>query len=332
MGANMSASPFISVLMSVYNGERFLKEAIESILGQSFVDFEFIIVNDGSNDSSAEIIRSYRDSRIKILVQENKGLSAALNAGLRKAQGKYIARMDADDVSLQHRLKDQYRFLENNSACVALGSNAFLITCEGEYLYSTQFPTQWSDIRKLLPGTFPSVHPTLMMRRDVLLAVGGYYEKIRHYFEDLILINSLAKHGEIFNLDEITLKHRLTPSSITSEKRNISRPFEQSLCAKILAGIDPSEEELGILRRETAKVSNNRKMSEYFLTVGKAYLEKNFNRKKAIENLLLSVAHLPINDRSWFNLVLALLPRQLIVKWKRSRGVEPPLSSLLELR
>jgi len=113
--------------MSVFNGERYLREAIDSILQQTFVDFEFIIIDDGSTDSSASIMSSYADRRIRVIRQKNRGLSAALNVGLKAAEGRYIARMDADDVSLPHRFGRQYLFLETHPQCVAVGSNAIII-------------------------------------------------------------------------------------------------------------------------------------------------------------------------------------------------------------
>lgn len=110
---NSKKKPAISVLMPVYNSEKYLNEAIESILNQTFVDFEFIIINDASNDNSENIIESYQDSRIKYFKNEkNLGVAKTLNKGLKLAQGKYIARMDSDDISLPERLYKQFKFME----------------------------------------------------------------------------------------------------------------------------------------------------------------------------------------------------------------------------
>ncbi len=111
---NNIIKPKISVVMSVYNGGEFLREAIDSILDQTYTQFEFIIVDDGSTDNSINVIESYKDPRIVLIRQVNKGLVVALNVGLRKAQGKYIARMDADDISIKNRLEIQLRFMESN--------------------------------------------------------------------------------------------------------------------------------------------------------------------------------------------------------------------------
>lgn len=117
-----SKCPQISVIMSVYNGEKYLREAIDSILNQTFTHFEFIIVNDGSTDKSLNIIKSYNGSRIILVQQENKGLAAALNEGIKIAKGKYIAMMDADDISLPTRLEKQIQFMEAHPEYVAIGS------------------------------------------------------------------------------------------------------------------------------------------------------------------------------------------------------------------
>ena len=116
--------PIISVVMPVYNGDKYLQEAIESILNQTEGDFEFIIINDGSTDDSPALIDKYRelDSRIKVITQENKGLISSLNTGIDEAKGKYIARMDADDVSLPERFRTQLEYMEKNSKIGACGS------------------------------------------------------------------------------------------------------------------------------------------------------------------------------------------------------------------
>jgi len=117
----------VSVIMSVYNGEKFLSQAIESILSQTFIDFEFIIINDGSHDGSLDIIRSYHDQRMKLISRENRGLISSLNEAISLANGQYLARMDADDVSLPERLARQVSFLDNHSEIAVCGTWAEVI-------------------------------------------------------------------------------------------------------------------------------------------------------------------------------------------------------------
>jgi len=130
----------ISVVMSVYNGEKYLREAIDSILSQTFHDFEFIIIDDGSNDGSAEVVRSYTDSRIRFVQQENRGLAAALNRGVLLARSGLIARMDQDDISMPDRFEKQYEYLQKHKEVVALGAAAVWIDVNGTYVCDSTVP------------------------------------------------------------------------------------------------------------------------------------------------------------------------------------------------
>src|SRR4051812_30773328 len=126
-------NPKISVVMPVLNGEKYLREATESILNQTFKDFEFIIINDGSTDRTEEIIQSFADPRIVYIKNEkNVGLSRVFNQGIRAAQGTYIARMDADDISLLHRFEKELEYLENNPKIDIVGSAMMIIDAEGK--------------------------------------------------------------------------------------------------------------------------------------------------------------------------------------------------------
>ena len=129
--------------MSVYNGEKYLREAIESILNQTFTDFEFLIVNDGSTDSSLEIILSYPDERIRVIRNDrNIGLTKSLNKALQQAKGEYIARQDADDISLQNRFEEQLIYLEKHPEVALLGTSAYKIDERGEILAKVIVPTE----------------------------------------------------------------------------------------------------------------------------------------------------------------------------------------------
>ncbi|HAS7841575.1 TPA: glycosyltransferase family 2 protein, partial [Vibrio cholerae] len=142
------SSPKISVVMSVYNGEKYLGEAIDSILKQTFSDFEFIIINDGSTDKTLEIIKSYmkKDDRIVLVSRENKGLIVSLNEGLDLAKGQYIARMDADDISIKSRFEKQIEFLDSNPDIGVCGT---WVEVFGENIKSKKWkmPTQDPDLK-----------------------------------------------------------------------------------------------------------------------------------------------------------------------------------------
>src|SRR6185295_9135648 len=157
--------PQVSVLMSVYNGEKYLKEAMESILNQSFSDFEFLIFNDSSTDSSREIILSYNDPRIVLIDnKKNIGLTKTLNKGISLAKGKYIARMDADDVCHPERLNEQVNYLDKNAEVAVCGTWVQFLN-ENEVV---KLPTKKNEIKTLLFCNSCLAHPSVMIRKSFL--------------------------------------------------------------------------------------------------------------------------------------------------------------------
>ena len=169
-------APLVSVVMSVYNGDKFLPEAVESILGQSFDDLELIVIDDGSTDRSYSILESYckRDLRVQVCRQENRGLISSLNWACAMAKGKYIARMDADDIAIRDRLKWQVSAMERNDALGVVGGAVEWINSQGKPLGRCHNPVGDFDIRSVLPKFCVFWHPTVMIRREVLELVGGY--------------------------------------------------------------------------------------------------------------------------------------------------------------
>ena len=192
--------PKISVIMAVYNEENYINEAIESILKQTFTDFEFIIVNDGSTDSSKAIIKSYTDKRIKLINQSNEGVAKARNAGVKESKGKYIAILDADDISEPNRIKRQYNFLVYNHNYIAIESNAILLDMENNFIYRSNLPLSDYKMKEILPE-FPTFHPSLMFYKNVFSQVGGYPDYMLKG-EDLVMFNRIVKYGKISNIKE----------------------------------------------------------------------------------------------------------------------------------
>lgn len=214
----MASSPLVSVIMPVYNGERYLPQAIESILGQTLRDFEFIILNDGSTDGTASLIERYArvDSRIRVYHQENRGLVVAINRLLALSQGAYVARMDADDISLPHRLEAQLSFLEANSSVAAVGGAIELISNLAAPSHTVRFPTSDHDIRRSLLHHNCIAHPAVMLRKEAVRAVGGYRGCLL-LAEDYDLWLRLAERFKLGNLLDSVLKYRIHPHQITSQ-------------------------------------------------------------------------------------------------------------------
>lgn len=213
------SQPLVSVILPVYNGERFLKEAIESILNQSFSNFELFIINDGSIDSSLAIINSFQDDRIIVINQQNRGLAAALNVGISKSSGKYIARMDADDISMYNRFKTQVDYLEKNTDISVLSGAVDYIDQNGKTL-GRSFPVTYERIMNdmlFLVGCIVN-HPAVMIRKEDLDMIGEYSELIGERFEDYQLwIRFINKGFKIKNLSEILLQYRMLETSISSQ-------------------------------------------------------------------------------------------------------------------
>jgi len=164
--------PKISVVMAVYNAELFLIESIDSILNQTFDNFELIIINDGSTDGTKNIIESYDDDRIHLICQDNKGLAKSLNVGINKANSDIIARMDGDDICYPNRFQEQIKYLNNNKNCIIIGSNANVIDQSGNYVYTTNVNTDPIKIKSPLSFKSPFIHPSIMFYKDVFLKAG----------------------------------------------------------------------------------------------------------------------------------------------------------------
>jgi len=195
-------NPKVTVLMSVYNGKRYLREAVGSILNQSFKDFEFLIVDDGSTDETGKILKSYNDPRIRIHNnRKNIGLAKSLNIGLKMAKGKYIARQDADDISMSERLKRQVDFLNSNPDYAVVGTFAKVVNDDLEEVRLWERPTQDIDIRKYLKIDNCIVHGSTMIRISSLINV-GFYDESMEKSQDYELWLRLSKKYKMANIPE----------------------------------------------------------------------------------------------------------------------------------
>lgn len=207
-------TPLVSVVMSVYNGEKYLREAIESILNQTFKDFEFIIINDGSTDDTLKIINSYNDPRIVLISRKNKGLVASLNEGIEKARGKYIARMDADDRSMPQRLEKQIEYMKSHSKVVICGTTFVEIDSEGDILQKIAVPLEDCVIRQELLARCPFAHGSTLYSREACLKAGLYNQE-DFPAEDYSLWIKMADQGNMANLSDELFNYRVFDSSIS---------------------------------------------------------------------------------------------------------------------
>jgi glycosyl transferase family 2 len=201
-------APTISAIMPVYNGEAFLAEAIDSILNQTFADFEFIIVDDGSTDKTPEILSGYacRDSRVRVYRQENKGVAHSVNLAASLATGRYIARMDSDDIALPTRFQLQFDFLESHPEVGVVGGAATVIAVDGRPLRLVQPPCSDSEIRAVINEWF-TINATVMMRKEIVLAVSSR-QQLRGAIDYDFLVRALER-CQFANLSEVVLQRRI---------------------------------------------------------------------------------------------------------------------------
>lgn len=239
-------SPLISVVMSVYNGDKYLAEAIDSVLSQSYSNFELIIVNDGSTDSSIEIIYEYinKDDRIIVINRENKGLPYSLNEGIAKARGEYIARMDADDICLPDRFEKQIEYLNKNN----LDLCGTFIERFGDNINNNilKHPLKHNDIKFRLLFTSSFAHPTVMMKKEIFNKVKyrPMYKVAQDYQLWIDIVNAGFKVG---NLPEVLLRYRVHEEQASIDKLKVQKETAKKIRDNFSKTL--SEEDASIISR-----------------------------------------------------------------------------------
>jgi len=221
-------APLVSVVMSVYNSEKHLKEAVNSILNQSFTNFEFIIINDGSNDNCFDILLEYQknSNRVLIIDQENIGLTKSLNRGIQLARGKYIARQDADDRSFPERLEKQAQFLEANPDYCLIGADYKIIDENSNIIGKPEIPVPIDDheIKAAINKYNPFIHSLVMFRNNTS-ETSYLYDTSYKYSQDYELWLRILGHHNAYNLPEVLGLSRTWPKAISQKKIKTQRRY-----------------------------------------------------------------------------------------------------------
>lgn len=236
--------PKVSIIMPVFNGGSFLKDSIDSILSQSFTDFEFIIVNDGSTDQSIDIIMQYMksDKRIVLISRKNEGIVNSLNQAAALSSGEYIARMDADDISMPDRIEKQLNFLENNPEYLLVASQIKTFT-QSDEIPQTELDRfrDWyneghtdEEIRKILPIGNCLNHPSILFRKEII-GLESLYKREFQCAEDYELFSRMIKLGKFAKLNEPLINYRIHPGQISMEYRERQRKLDSIIKAKIIS-------------------------------------------------------------------------------------------------
>ncbi|UFS72706.1 glycosyltransferase family 2 protein [Geomonas sp. RF6] len=242
----MKIQPRVTVLLPVYNSQAHLREAIDSILRQTYADFELLVINDGSSDGSVAIVESFDDPRIRLVHNEkNSGLIFTLNKGLELARGDFVARMDADDVSLPERLAKQVAFLERNPSVGICGT---WFRKFGGQEKTLRWSTDPDSIRCGLLFDSMMGHPTVLLRRQLFLDHALYYDAAFKNAEDFDLWERASRHCDLANLPEVLLQYRVHPGQITQVAASGQRGTAGKVRLRQLRalGIEPSPEEMEI--------------------------------------------------------------------------------------
>lgn len=299
--------PRISVVMSVYNGERFLRHAVDSILAQTFRDFEFIVVDDGSTDGTAEILMGYTDPRLHVVRQENIGLIGSLNRAVDIASGKYIARMDSDDISLPRRLELQLEWLDNNPRLAVLGTQVKEIDEAGDTIRRHYYPRGSDAIEQaLFRGATALCHGTVLFRRACFEMVGGYRQPFEHA-EDYDLWLRLIERYDMENLAEILYRKRLNLDGVSFQsyfrhQRNAARALE---CAR--------RRRAGLAESPTLPPDSpptDREWGDYHWHLGIGYADLG-DLGKARTQLRSAISHAPTDPHIWLTYLATWLGRPL---------------------
>lgn len=201
--------PLVSIVIPIHNGERYIRESIDSCLEQTYENIEIIVVDDKSEDNTLNILKEYGSKITVISVEKQNGLGNVINIGIRKSRGKYIARMDADDIMYPNRIEKQIEYLESNPNCVAVGGQIDIIDENGNITGHREYAVENKDIKKNLFLFQPFAHPAVTLRRSTLEDIGLYPENMWKV-EDVKLFLILSTKGEFHNLVDSVLKYRMT--------------------------------------------------------------------------------------------------------------------------
>lgn len=229
----------VSVLMPTYNAEKYLSEAVESILNQTFSDFELIVIDDASKDKTCSILESYHDSRIKILQGPCRGIAAALNLGLDNAKGEYVARMDADDISLPRRFEKQVKFLDIHPEIGLCSTLAMMFTKDGDYQL---FGTKHLEHMGLIDQLYDTVvcHPTVMFRRELFNHYGLRYNESFKVAEDQELWTRALRVTKFYGIQEMLLRYRLHNNNASQITASMGDSVVQNIRCDVLKWLYPT--------------------------------------------------------------------------------------------
>jgi len=312
----MTGQPEITVLMPAYNAAKYIAAAISSVLAQHFKNFELLVINDGSIDDTAAVVKNFTDNRIKLINQPHMGIAAALNLGLLNAAAPVIARFDADDICYPQRLQVQYDYLMAHPDCVLTGTDVNYADQAGEYLYRyTNTGHTHEEICSKINSGCPFIHSAVMYRKNIALELGGYNARA-HTFEDYHLWIQLIKKGRVCNLSSPLVTVRLNPESVTVDEKLRGKRFAE-LKREMLFQQGPITEaqEIELLGILEAQRFTGFKNYSYNILVAKKYLWNNYQPAKARQNAKKAIGFKPLQLTGYGLWLLSFMPKNIVAKF-----------------
>lgn len=318
--------PLVSVIIGAYNEEDRIAKALQSILGQTFNDFEIIIIDDGSTDDTSKIVNEFDDHRIRLIHNDkNQGLSFSLNRGIYASNGKYIARADADEVSLPFRFQRQIKILEENEYVQVVGCWYRNIGRKEKPIVDIKFPTDEKyGVNRLIKNGPRIAHGSVMIRKKALINAGGYREEFRFAQDYDLWLRLASKFGTdwLHIIPQILYERKIDPHQI--EKRRVQLKYSNAAkdCAKMRI---ENKSETPILESIPEKMNNvkQKTLSERELVGMMKYLAGRWQLKQneinsALINSILSIWFAPLKIRPWYLLILTLAPNEIRKKIEAS--------------
>lgn len=313
--------PAFTVLLPVYNGMPYLRDAVESVLAQDFTDYELLVINDGSTDGSEAYLRSIADPRIRIVSRENRGLIATLNEGLALSGTDLILRFDADDVCLPGRFRTQFEYMQAHPECNLLGGDIEYIDKDGRKLM--EFSTAGHSYEELLHNLYtecPLVHSAVMYRRKAVMEGGGYADGALT-FEDHLLWAKMLQQGQGCNLRQAMIQVRFNPESVTVDEKWRGPDFARIKLRSIRRGFVTPEDAEGLRMIVRGQDLRAFKEASYYSMMGKKYLWNVHDPKLARKHLREAMRRMPGKAEPYLLYLLSFLPGNIVRGlYKRLKG------------
>lgn len=312
----MKAQPQITVLMPAYNASRYIREAIDSVLSQTFTAFELLIINDGSTDETESVIARFTDDRIKLINQPHQGVAAALNLGLLNAAAPLIARFDADDICYPQRLQIQYEFFQVNPEYVLIGTDVDYADHTGEFLYKyNNIGHTHQEISDRITSFCPFIHSSVMYKKNIALEAGGY-DALAHTFEDYRLWIKFITKGKVCNLTVPLITVRLNPESVTVDEKLRGKRFSELKKEMLFhSPVITSEQENELNNILHSQNFLGFKNYSYNMLLAKKYLWNNYQPVKARQNVRKAISFKPLQFTGYGLLLLSFMPKNMVNKF-----------------